>query len=87
MNLLPKTNKQKLLFFFLLIQILTNHCLSFTWSADENYGRAVLNQYKSQDSLHRYGRLSKCLSNDIDKENSWPFYYIVFIARAFFNQL
>lgn len=51
------------------IQILTNHSLSFAWSADENYGRAVLNQYKSQDSLHRYSRVYEHLSNDIAKEN------------------
>uniref|UniRef100_A0A8C8AI83 Uncharacterized protein n=1 Tax=Otus sunia TaxID=257818 RepID=A0A8C8AI83_9STRI len=36
-------------------------------SADENYGRAVLSQYKSQDSLHRYSTVFEHLSNDIAK--------------------
>lgn len=72
--------------FYFNIQILTNHCLSFAWSADENYGRAVLNQYKSQDSLHRYSRESAHFSNDIVKENWASFYYILFIARTCFVQ-
>lgn len=50
-------------------QILTNPCFSFAWSADENYGRAVLNQYKSQDSLHRYRRISWTLLYCIVTEN------------------
>lgn len=68
------------------ISIFNIHCFSFALSADENYGRAVLNQYKSQDSLHRYGRVSEHLSNYIAKENLVSFYHILYITRACFIQ-